>query len=785
MNVQDHGHTVTLLVWTLVAIGLFSGIASNALVGSTLIILSRERVQLLEQDQQLGQNAARLQRLGQEVRARVAGVLQGGPIPTVRDPLDELPGIVRELQANLSGGTADGVLADLHRVTLEMTLLWKRTVDWRRRFETVDEDLRQKRTLNRARDILERLRASAETLEGRQRLREAIRLRQWRRSEGAEAAELARAILTDQGRSWSRVLKEIRTELADLSRLVETLAGEDQVDHLADLRDNQLKPVLERLERQLAILSDELQPPADLSPSVTAELRDVLFGSGHSIVKEYQTIRLGQGGLFRLASEALALGREKEELQNTSRQLFERIEAIHPVVAGLAGEHSLALTRHAEESLSRGLRHLSIASVLLLGGFVALGWVISQKVRQQITALARLRRQNEMILNSAGEGILGLDRRGRTIFMNPAGERLLGWESGSGVGREHGEILRFAPADSEEPVPSGRCPIGAILKSGTVFHGDDLLFCRKDGSRFPVEYTATPIRNDEGDIEGAVVTLLDITDRKETEAALQQSYSQMDALNRTLEEKVAERTRLLEDKNRQLIKTQEELVRKEQLAAVGSLAAGVAHEINNPTAIIRGNGEILLRKLSAEASGREEIGEIVKNTERISRITQNLLIFAREQVINPEEVQVNHLLLDILAQVPHQVACGDVEFVREFARDLPPLAGDKVKLRQVLNNLVLNALQAMEGKGTLTVGSRRHEEMIEMSVMDSGPGIPDDLKGRIFNPFFTTKRTGTGLGLSVSYGIVRAMGGSIDVESTPGAGATFIVRLPWGGASVP
>jgi PAS domain S-box-containing protein len=786
MNVKDHGRTVTLLVWTLVVIGLFSGAASNALVGWTLLTLNRERVQLLEQDQKIEQNAARLQRLGQEVRARVAGMLQGSAIPAGADPLDKLPGAIRELRASLSSGTADSTLADLHRVTIELTLLWNRTVDWRNRFETVNEDLREKRTLNRARDILERLRASAETLEGRQRLREVNRLRQWRRAEGAEAAALAHAILTDQGRNWSRVLKEIRTELADLSRLVETLAGEDQVDHLADLRDNQLKPVLERLERQLAILSDELPPPGDLSPTVTAELRDFLFGSGHTIVQEYQTIRLGQGGLFRLAGESLALEKEKEELLNDNRQLFERIEAIHPVVAGLAGEHSRALTHHAEESLSSGLRHLSIASILLLGGFVALGGVISKKVRQQITALARLRRQNEMILNSAGEGILGLDRRGRTIFMNPAGERLLGWNSGRAIGCDHRRILRFAPTESEESeesVPSGGCPIGAILESGTAFHGDNDHLCRRDGSRFPVEYTATPIRNDEGDIEGAVVTFLDISDRKETEAALQRSYREMDALNRTLEEKVAERTRLVEDKNRQLIKTQEELVRKEQLAAVGSLAAGVAHEINNPTAIIRGNGEILLRKLSSEAPGREEAGEILKNTERISRITQNLLIFAREQVINPEEVQVNHLLLDILAQVPHQVACGAVKFVRELDRDLPPLSGDKVKLRQVLNNIVLNALQAMEGKGTLTVTTRRHEKTIEMRVRDSGPGISTELKGRIFNPFFTTKRTGTGLGLSVSYGIVRAMGGSIDVESAPGEGATFIVRLPCGGGA--
>ena len=273
-------------------------------------------------------------------------------------------------------------------------------------------------------------------------------------------------------------------------------------------------------------------------------------------------------------------------------------------------------------------------------------------------------------------------------------------------------------------------------------------------------------------------TFVDITDRKETEAALQQSYREMDILNQTLEERVVERTRLLEDKNRQLIKTQEELVRKEQLAAVGSLAAGVAHEINNPTAIIRGNGEILMRKLSAESSAREEVSEILKNTERISHITQNMLIFAREQPINPEEVQINQLLLDVLSQVSHQAPCDKIEFVRQLAPELPLLAGDKIKLRQVLNNLVLNAIQAMEGEGTLTVATELKKERIEVRISDSGPGISTELKGRIFNPFFTTKNAGTGLGLSVSYGIVQAIGGGIDVESLPGQGATFIVRMP-------
>lgn len=781
MNVKDHGRRVTLLVWTLVAIGLVSSIALNAQVGWTLFTLNRERVLLQKQDHQLVQEVAQLQRLGQEIRAKVAGMLQGGEIQRTDDPLAELPGIVRKLQLILPASTANPALADLHHVNIEMSQLWEQTLAWRSRYAKVYEDLREKRTLNHARDILQRLRDSAESLEGRQRLQEARRLQQWRKTEGVEAAALADTILTDQSHGWTRVFKEVRTELADLSRLVETLAGENQLDHLADLRDNQLKPVLERLERQLSILADELKllpDLPDLSPSVAAELRDVLFGRGHSIVKEYQTIHLGKGGLFRLANESLILSREKEALQNTAQQLFERLEAIHPGIIELAGEHSRALTRRAEKSLTLGLQHLSVASILLLGGFVFLGGVISKKVRQQITALAQLRRQNEMILNSAGEGILGLDSQGRTTFLNRAGERLLGWNSESVIGRDHGEILCFVPENATEQSPSAEKPVAAILNSGTAFHGEGNLFRQQDGNLVSVEYTASPISNDKGDIEGVVVTLLDITDRKETEAALQQSYREMDILNQTLEERVVERTRLLEDKNRQLIKTQEELVRKEQLAAVGSLAAGVAHEINNPTAIIRGNGEILMRKLSAESSAREEVSEILKNTERISHITQNMLIFAREQPINPEEVQINQLLLDVLSQVSHQAPCDKIEFVRQLAPELPLLAGDKIKLRQVLNNLVLNAIQAMEGEGTLTVATELKKERIEVRISDSGPGISTELKGRIFNPFFTTKNAGTGLGLSVSYGIVQAIGGGIDVESLPGQGATFIVRMP-------
>ncbi len=261
--------------------------------------------------------------------------------------------------------------------------------------------------------------------------------------------------------------------------------------------------------------------------------------------------------------------------------------------------------------------------------------------------------------------------------------------------------------------------------------------------------------------------------------ALKERDEELQSLNRQLEKKVEERTAQLEEKSLQLIRAQEELLRSEKLAAIGSLAAGVAHEINNPAAIIRGNVEILLMELGPETPGREEAEEILKQTERVSLITQNMLAFAREQAIHAEEVQINDLLEEeILEQIGHQVTLGSVHMIRQLDPELPVIEGDRERLRQVFTNMVVNALQAMEGEGTLTVSTEVSKETVVVGVRDTGPGIPEDVRHKIFNPFFTTKQTGTGLGLSVSYGIVKALKGSIEVQSEKGNGALFRVCLP-------
>jgi two-component system, NtrC family, sensor kinase len=252
--------------------------------------------------------------------------------------------------------------------------------------------------------------------------------------------------------------------------------------------------------------------------------------------------------------------------------------------------------------------------------------------------------------------------------------------------------------------------------------------------------------------------------------SLAQREEEIRELNRDLEKKVEERTAELE-------KTREELVRAEKLAAVGMLAAGVAHEINNPMAIIRGNAELIRMGQPGDA---DEAETIIKQVGRVTRIVDNLLRFARQE---PKRigggVELDRLLDEVLAGIGHQVPVEGIEFRRRYYPALPPLAADGDQLRQVFTNLILNAVQAMPGGGRVTVTtSVSPEDECVVTVEDNGAGIGEESLARIFDPFFTTKPQGTGLGLSVSYGIVRDHGGRIEAAAAEGGGTLFKVTLP-------
>lgn len=255
---------------------------------------------------------------------------------------------------------------------------------------------------------------------------------------------------------------------------------------------------------------------------------------------------------------------------------------------------------------------------------------------------------------------------------------------------------------------------------------------------------------------------------------------EVSSLKNNLEQKVLERTMQLEESNGQLLGAQKELAKAERLAELGLLSAGIAHEINNPLAVIRGNAELLQDMLTSDAEGQEEVGEIMQETLRIERIVANLRVFSRSGMKRVTRFLLGGVLDGILDQVGHQIPLERYRIVRSYwGRDVD-VEGDEDQLRQVFTNLIVNGLQAMPEGGELLVDAEPDGAggCVRVTVRDDGCGIKAEDLDRIFTPFFSTKSRGTGLGLAVSYGIVSDHGGEIKVVSTRGAGATFVVILP-------
>jgi two-component system NtrC family sensor kinase len=234
----------------------------------------------------------------------------------------------------------------------------------------------------------------------------------------------------------------------------------------------------------------------------------------------------------------------------------------------------------------------------------------------------------------------------------------------------------------------------------------------------------------------------------------------------------------------QLVRRHEMLTQAHKLKAVGTLTAGVAHELNNPINNIMLTSSVLrddYEELSDE-DRLDMVGDLVSQSERARRIVSNLLGFARESEIEADAHQVQGIIEDTLRLATNQIKLAKVTVRGEIAHGLPPIYGDRQQLQQVFLNIVLNALDAMPNGGTLSIScsTTSDRELVCVEFTDSGVGIPEHRISDVFNPFFTTKAgaKGTGLGLSVSLGIIRQHGGDITVRSQPGAGTTFSVLLP-------
>ena len=256
---------------------------------------------------------------------------------------------------------------------------------------------------------------------------------------------------------------------------------------------------------------------------------------------------------------------------------------------------------------------------------------------------------------------------------------------------------------------------------------------------------------------------------------IREMNQQIEQWAKVLEQRVAERTE-------QLVKTQTAMGRQQRLASLGQLAAGIAHEINNPLGGILTFASLVEEELADDSPVREDVEEIVRQADRCRRIVQELLEFSRERETRMAPHRLNGIVSRTLAMLEKQASFHDINIIRNLDPRDPVAVVDESQLQQVFMNIFLNAADAMGERGNLTVttGQNKDNKEVFVRITDSGCGIPEHMREAIFDPFFTTKDPGkgTGLGLAVAVRIVQTHGGRLEVDSEVGQGSTFTVVLP-------
>ena len=303
-----------------------------------------------------------------------------------------------------------------------------------------------------------------------------------------------------------------------------------------------------------------------------------------------------------------------------------------------------------------------------------------------------------------------------------------------------------------------------------AFQAEDFFPFLGQGGRHLL-FLSAPIRDQEGRILAAITTLQDVTEQRRAEAVIQRNI------------------REIEQAYEELKSTQEQLIQSARLASLGKLAATIAHEINNPLAGVLNYIKLLIKIFKKDPLPLDRLEDIraflsimEKETTRSGEIVKNLLSFSRPSVVRLEATPINDIIEQALNILTHKIEISGVQLQRDLGRDLPPVICDFKQIQQALMNIIINGVEAMPEGGTLTIASRTLTEanMVEVEIRDTGLGISKENLKNLFEPFFTTKSEGkgVGLGLSVSYGIISKHEGVILVESTPGQGTQFRVRLP-------
>lgn len=369
------------------------------------------------------------------------------------------------------------------------------------------------------------------------------------------------------------------------------------------------------------------------------------------------------------------------------------------------------------------------------------------------------RRQTEMILEATGDGVYGLNADGKTIFANPAAARLSGFSIEEMLGKSQHELSHHSYRDGS-PYPVHNCPIYKAFKDGKVHRESNEVFWRKDGSSFPVEYVSTPIWDD-GELVGAVVAFRDISARVALEAEL------------------------IESKDRERI-LQSDLQHVSRVSAMGEVASAMAHELNQPLTAVMNYVQASCRLLSSETETATEkaLGYMEKAVEQAARaggIIRGLRKFVEKEDTERSFENINEIIEEAITLVLPGGQSNTIKFATKLSPDLPEILVHKVRLQQVIVNLVRNALEALEGRDDPQMYVKTHwrdDTFVEVCVCDNGPGLPSEVAQKLFQSFITTKPNGMGVGLSICKTIIEEHGGEIEAVDNKHGGTTFCFTLP-------
>jgi PAS domain S-box-containing protein len=374
-----------------------------------------------------------------------------------------------------------------------------------------------------------------------------------------------------------------------------------------------------------------------------------------------------------------------------------------------------------------------------ISGYVAVAIenaLLLEEQARRAKELARLKDFNENIIESISVGVMVVNLHGRITNWNGALEQIYGLKREEVIGRRIAEVFQ------SEMLRALRDLMGrGEWREGEPSNIYKFRAQTPDGRDLTLNISLAALQSKTAEIEGSLIAIEDVTERVGLEAQLQQS---------------------------------------EKLSSIGLLAAGVAHEVNTPLAGISSYSQMLMQQIPDNDPRRQLLEKIYRQTSRASSIVNNLLNFSRVTEARYAPVSLNRVIDDTIQLLEAQLRNTEIEVVRSYDDGLPLAFGDGPKLQQVLMNLILNARDAMPHGGRLEISTQADEDSAVVEIRDTGLGIAPEHLAKIYDPFFTTKQIGkgTGLGLAVSYGIVRDHGGHINVESKLGEGTRFQITLP-------